>query len=116
MGADSIWDLPLGADVTYDPLQVFAGATGGSYIGDIGFGDIPVGGGMDMSSYVDPLWGAPDFGGLTGAWGPQTLDQYGNPVYVVNATGQMPNSNIGPQRSEERRVGKECRSRWSPAP
>src|SRR2546430_15050981 len=40
------------------------------------------------------------------------LEQAGLEVYLVNArdTKNLP----GRKRSEERRVGKECRSRWSP--
>ena len=33
---------------------------------------------------------------------------------VVNNTGEEPIVYTGQARSEERRVGKECRSRWSP--
>ena len=35
-------------------------------------------------------------------------------VYLVNGGGMPSLARDGPQRSEERRVGKECRSRWSP--
>src|SRR5688572_31794696 len=31
-----------------------------------------------------------------------------------SAAGKMPHDTAGLRRSEERRVGKECRSRWSP--
>ena len=33
---------------------------------------------------------------------------------AIEAHGGLPPSSIGMARSEERRVGKECRSRWSP--
>src|SRR3989304_7003404 len=39
---------------------------------------------------------------------------YVNPVRVQIAFDSRMRGVIAPQRSEERRVGKECRSRWSP--
>ena len=36
-------------------------------------------------------------------------------IYLIEANGRIAyKSRPGPFRSEERRVGKECRSRWSP--
>ena len=35
-------------------------------------------------------------------------------VIIPNTLGGYPVTSIGQYRSEERRVGKECRSRWSP--
>ena len=35
-------------------------------------------------------------------------------VVVSGAEGEVSVSKVDPCRSEERRVGKECRSRWSP--
>ena len=50
-----------------------------------------------------------------------TMFVYKNGVYyidslqkAVNAQGDDSADNSGNDRSEERRVGKECRSRWSP--
>ena len=37
-----------------------------------------------------------------------------NPLHVVDAEGCYFIDASGKRRSEERRVGKECRSRWSP--
>ena len=37
------------------------------------------------------------------------------PLYgITTGFGSLCSKNISPDRSEERRVGKECRSRWSP--
>jgi len=33
---------------------------------------------------------------------------------TIAGTEALAHGALGPQRSEERRVGKECRSRWSP--
>ena len=41
------------------------------------------------------------------------MRRYGIPASVTLAQGILESSN-GQSRSEERRVGKECRSRWSP--
>src|SRR5258708_6927961 len=54
--------------------------------------------------------------GLTATWSPDMANLFGQTVGLdARATGQdgwyAPMIN---QRSEERRVGKECRSRWSP--
>src|SRR2546422_7568711 len=59
---------------------------------------------------------------LARAIGPHITTAWGQPVIVENRTGA--NGNVGADyvaksapdgyRSEERRVGKECRSRWSP--
>src|SRR5256885_17000910 len=34
--------------------------------------------------------------------------------HLIGQGGENPSACCGPRRSEERRVGKECRSRWSP--
>ena len=44
-------------------------------------------------------------------------DRFGGFLHEIKAAGIMPDSRqliTWPHRSEERRVGKECRSRWSP--
>src|SRR2546427_11706528 len=52
---------------------------------------------------------------------PSTYVRHPNPpvlirnATIMTATGQeIPNGSVLLKRSEERRVGKECRSRWSP--
>ena len=51
---------------------------------------------------------------------PESLASYkGKPVILTHEAGMIDTENvqqehIGTIRSEERRVGKECRSRWSP--
>ena len=44
------------------------------------------------------------------------LNSTANPIVVANmlSTGTYSIAKLLTQRSEERRVGKECRSRWSP--
>ena len=44
--------------------------------------------------------------GFIGSWVSKALAERGDEVFCVD--------NINDYRSEERRVGKECRSRWSP--
>ena len=43
---------------------------------------------------------------------------YGNNTVIHNLSADIADGEliviVGPSRSEERRVGKECRSRWSP--
>src|SRR5256885_17243596 len=38
----------------------------------------------------------------------------GAPAFYLIPTAEVPLTNLVRERSEERRVGKECRSRWSP--
>src|ERR1035438_3046394 len=49
-------------------------------------------------------------------WRPSNSPPYRCPPPVAPSTGRRPPSLLSPcaTRSEERRVGKECRSRWSP--
>ena len=47
----------------------------------------------------------------------QKVDIEGTYLNIIKAVDDKPTANIvlnGEKRSEERRVGKECRSRWSP--
>ena len=39
---------------------------------------------------------------------------FSGPLYVATQLKLFEKYGLEPQRSEERRVGKECRSRWSP--
>ena len=41
-------------------------------------------------------------------------DKAGKPIGINEHIGRRPIAAFGNSRSEERRVGKECRSRWSP--
>ena len=50
-------------------------------------------------------------------FGREVLDSRGNPTVeaeVILASGVIGRAAVPSGRSEERRVGKECRSRWSP--
>src|SRR2546422_4726776 len=40
--------------------------------------------------------------------------RHGRPEEALQARARAPHPALHPTRSEERRVGKECRSRWSP--
>ena len=64
---------------------------------------------------------------ITSAWSEQADPRFSNPTRFMPQTGEalyadvcqgchMPGGvgAVGAGRSEERRVGKECRSRWSP--
>ena len=51
-------------------------------------------------------------GFFLGGSGVRPMVRQGNADYVANHLSQQPR--IWHRRSEERRVGKECRSRWSP--
>src|SRR5260370_40640429 len=53
-------------------------------------------------SFTDPVTNLPQIDNLSGA------------VYLSWSTRLAPPNGGNPPRSEERRVGKECRSRWSP--
>ena len=55
----------------------------------------------------DNTWATIPFGDVTEVQG-------GTNINVTDQTGPIPIVNLDDSRSEERRVGKECRSRWSP--
>src|ERR1043166_3690918 len=62
-------------------------------------------GGSASFAYNANSWlsGVADFGGY-----------HSNDILGTGADGTLSTYLFGPRRSEERRVGKECRSRWSP--
>ena len=63
--------------------------------------------------YLSVVWSFIILGGVEAVWGLRQI--YGLAVSnhsLYALTGSF--YNPGPYRSEERRVGKECRSRWSP--
>ena len=51
-----------------------------------------------------------------GRWNGSTVGGYRNLIYrhILPGIGGIPLAELTEDRSEERRVGKECRSRWSP--
>src|SRR5574340_958012 len=72
------------------------------------------------ASAESPKLGRPEVGGQietvrNGAPVTVMRDKYGNPIGDALPKWVEPKlQNLGGMRSEERRVGKECRSRWSP--
>src|SRR5574341_1790697 len=53
-------------------------------------------------------------GGLKGAKPPEAFGERSSDWYLGHAGDEGPHLSMTGERSEERRVGKECRSRWSP--
>src|SRR2546429_2237711 len=51
---------------------------------------------------------------LTKDWGFSALVEHNGKLILFDTGNNVPNFEHNAKRSEERRVGKECRSRWSP--
>ena len=77
---------------------------------------------VDGTQGITPIWpvatavnaeGALTFHGRTAE---SLLDEFGSPLYLIDTDEVSARARyfVRAARSEERRVGKECRSRWSP--